>query len=858
MWLWGFGISVVTAVETGKTKVALAAVPGFVPTPLRSGPRWPSRNPRQFPWREHIGMLRKSEIACGGGPRFVRYTCSQHRLRQSMDVNSCDNFYNNDTKRDVLVTYQIQCDANEGPLDVEIVDQDGKRRDGCSVPPGKTEDHSFAVPRGGKLHCKRGQGKCTWKGTTTALRVARLWTLGSAVPRLARKYREHLPPRRQQRLLFAAYLLVIVWLNAYICRQVFFIEFTGKMNSMHGFWIAMARLGGEHWYKPTWWPYWYNGTPFEYTYAPLVPGLAAAIARLSGFSAARAFQTVSGGVYCFGPATLFLMARQLTRRAGWSFVAAVVYSLSSASALLLPDTSFGLSALRDPRRLYIGFVWDELPHQLALALVCLAVLFLARALHDRRFRSFVWAGLFISLALLASAFGATGLLLLVGCLVVTCETKTWKRNLVCVFLCGVLGYLAMCPFLPPSLIQVIRSNGSLFADMAWTAASFWTLAGVVCGGAVLWFVSRNWRPWHLRFFLLLAYVSFAIPALYEKRGLHFLPQSARYKVELELALALLVVFGLALPIDRLPKGARIALAVLFLWPAYQQVVSHRRYSKNEFKSVDITKTIEYRIARWMETDLPGWRVQAPGSIWPWLNTFSKAPQFTGGSFPTAPNRLQMRAQTELGGDYGTDIQALWYKAYGVDAVIVPGRDSPEFWRPHLRGHQFDGVFPVVWEERDTRIYAVPRPARTLVHAIPRLAVVSQEPSRLSDTAQIERYLAAVESAAVPSATFAWLQDSRARIHATLGASQVLSVQVTYHPGWKATSGGRTVPISKDALGLMVLSPDRPGDYDVDLVYDGGFESKVCRALSAIILLAVTIAICRGGRPPSATRAEPGA
>ena len=118
---------------------------------------------------------------------------------------------------------------------------------------------------------------------------------------------------------------MITWLNAYICRQVFFIEFTGKMNSMHGFWIAMANLAAEHWYKPSWWPYWYIGMPFEYTYAPLVPALTAAIARLSGISAAHAFQIVSGGVYCFGPLALFMMAWQLTRRAGWSFIAAVVY-----------------------------------------------------------------------------------------------------------------------------------------------------------------------------------------------------------------------------------------------------------------------------------------------------------------------------------------------------------------------------------------------------------------------------------------------------------------------------------------------------------------------------------------------------
>ena len=195
----------------------------------------------------------------------------------------------------------------------------------------------------------------------------------------------------------------------------------------------------------------------------------------------------------------------------------------------------------------------------------------------------------------------------------------------------------------------------------------------------------------------------------------------------------------------------------------------------------------------------------------------------------------------------TAVPAIWYKAYGVDAVVVPGRDSPEFWQPHPFGHQFDGVFPVVWDERDTRIYAVPRPARTLAHVVPQRAVVSRVPAGLSDTAQIERYMAAVEGAAASSATFVWLQDSRARIHAILGANQVLSVQVTYHPGWKATAGARAVPISKDGLGQMILSPERPGDYDISLVYDGGWESKLCRTLSAIVLLLVALAVCRRGR-----------
>src|SRR5262245_33679377 len=84
----------------------------------------------------------------------------------------------------------------------------------------------------------------------------------------------------------------------------------------------------------------------------------------------------------------------------------------------------------------------------------------------------------------------------------------------------------------------------------------------------------------------------------------------------------------------------------------------------------------------------------------------------------------------------------------------------------------------------------------------------------------------------------------ARIYATLGVNEVLSVQVTYHPGWKAMAGARAVPISKDGLGEMIVSPGRPGEYDISLVYDGGWESMLCRALSAIALLAVTIAVFR--------------
>ena len=179
-------------------------------------------------------------------------------------------------------------------------------------------------------------------------------------------------------------LAIVVWINVYICREMFTSPENGRMNSMHGFWMAMARLASVHWIRPSWWPFWDCGMPFEYTYAPLVPGLTAALAKISGASIALSFHRVSGFAYCLAPATLFILCWRSTRRVGASFAAAVAYSLTSPTALLAPDDHFRLSGFWDSRRLFLAAVWDETPHLLALGIMPLLALFLARAYETRR------------------------------------------------------------------------------------------------------------------------------------------------------------------------------------------------------------------------------------------------------------------------------------------------------------------------------------------------------------------------------------------------------------------------------------------------------------------------------------------
>jgi hypothetical protein len=118
--------------------------------------------------------------------------------------------------------------------------------------------------------------------------------------------------------------------------------------------------------------------PFEYTYAPGVPALIAAICKLTGWSTGRAFGVVAGFVSCIGPVALFWMAKELTHRVWWSFVAGLAYSLLAPSQVLVPDAEFRWRHILDAPRIVLMFGWDEVPHLLALACILLSVVFVLR------------------------------------------------------------------------------------------------------------------------------------------------------------------------------------------------------------------------------------------------------------------------------------------------------------------------------------------------------------------------------------------------------------------------------------------------------------------------------------------------
>lgn len=637
------------------------------------------------------------------------------------------------------------------------------------------------------------------------------------------------------------YAAVLIWINFYICRDLFFAENTGHMNAMHGFWISMSRLASHHWWRPGWWPYWDAGVPFESTYAPLIPALTALWSGITGASLWRAFYSLSGLTYILTPVALFAMCATLTRSAGWSFIAAMLYSLLSPTQWIVPDEAFTWSGILGARRLYLNVAWDELPHLVSLTALPPMLLFMVLALQRRCFGYALASGAFLCIALLANAFGLTMSALAVFCLLLALGREQWLRNSVWAASIGLGAYLVACPFLPPSLFPAISRNQQFHNAVQYGPGSLTAGAVILLGCAVLWTIfERRQTDWWLRFAGYFAWVTTAIPVLAMYFGRSFLPQPGRYNMEMEMALSVCAAFYAKPLFMRVPPAIRVGLALMFLSLAAEQVVSHRKFEKVITMPVEASSSIEYRVTQWACQNLPSGRIWLPGTLGKWFNVWSDGAQMTGGSWSTAYNGVHQVISTQL--VYATTANDLanvyaWLKAYGVHAFAIPGKKSPEFWKPIAHPELFEGC-ELLWNEDDTRICRVPGATDAGAHVVPRGAMVSHAPGDWKDAGEVRRYAAALDAA--QHARLQWTGTGHVQVRTTMKADDALSLQITHHPGWSATVNGTPVEIGKDGLGLMWLLPACQGACDVRLDYSGGFELQACRWVSILTLLGLAI------------------
>jgi hypothetical protein len=351
----------------------------------------------------------------------------------------------------------------------------------------------------------------------------------------------------------------------------------------------------------------------------------------------------------------------------------------------------------------------------------------------------------------------------------------------------------------------------------------------------VWFAARYLKRPADRFAVLFVPSICTIPLGFFLFGLTLVPQASRYQLELEMAAAIAAGCLFA----HLP-GRRVAIAALAVFGCWQALEA-RAYARTLIQPVDITQTIQYKTDLWLKDHMPGQRAMISGDVEFLNNVISDNPQMSGGHEPTVPNLVERFAIFEIYTGYGAgerdaEYSLLWLKAFGNRAVTVPGAKSREAYHPFAHPHKFDQVLPVLWHEEDDTIFGIPQSSPSLAHVIPREAVVSREPIHGLDVEPVRPYVAALEDASLPAATLTWESPQRARIAAVMNPGQVLSVQESQAPGWRASVHGKPVPVRKDGLGLMVIDPACSGPCEVELSFGPSGETWLCRAFSLIATL----------------------
>jgi hypothetical protein len=637
--------------------------------------------------------------------------------------------------------------------------------------------------------------------------------------------------------------VAVFWVNYYIIHDVFHVVQTGRMNSMQGFWMTIARLADTQWFHAGWWPYWDGGSPFEFTYAPLTPGLIAIWSHLAGIPPSQAYFCVTALYYILGALTLYIFAVWLTDSAAIATAAGFCYTLLSPATLLVPDDRFYFTHLLLDRRAYLTGVWDDTPHMGAVVILPLLWVFLGRVLLHGKRRDVVISILLMSLEVAASAFGPVLVIFSAVCLIFAFSRDAWFRKAALIARLGIVAYLIASPSLPPSLIANIRQNAHAHFDSPWNVSSFAAVSAVILAWILIWRWLRKWtEDERIHLVVFLALVTFSIPALSWYSGRAFVPQPGRYKMEMDLTWALLLAIAGGFGLRKLPRSVAAGVTLLLISLGAEQVVNHRHYAKEIFVPVDITRTLDYQEARFVDSNLgPEARIFSAGSTSQWFNLFSDRPQFSGSSFSTAYNPVQQIAfKFIFAGDGANAPQAeraiLWMKAFGVQAISVPGKTSPETWHPFASPNKFDGLLTPIWNGYDTTIYRIPLRSASLAHVVEENALVRNKPRQGDDTVGIQRFVAALDDPLLPTAAWQWKGHDAAVVDADVAPGRVIAMQVSYHPGWHARVNGVAVPLHPDGLGLMWLKPPASGSSHVELRYDGGWEMSFFRITSLVATL----------------------
>jgi hypothetical protein len=629
----------------------------------------------------------------------------------------------------------------------------------------------------------------------------------------------------------AVFLLL---LNAFLCNELFSREFTERMESIESSYMSISQWAMHHWGDLRWFPEWFDGMPFHRVYQPGFHLTVAALGTALGWTAQHAYHFFTAFEYCLGPVTLFWLCYRATKWLGASFAAGIFYSLISPVSLLVNTIRDDTGSLITARRFIVLVRYGEGPHTTAVMLIPVVLLALHYAVTERRWWGIIAAPLALAALVLTNWPGTMGLCM--GILAYIVSRIGSDRPIHWPTMVGVaaVAYLIVCPWIPPSIIAAVQLNAQQSDATMLGDSQLYAGIGMLAALFLLHHaMERAQAPRWLRFFAYYTLITGAISVGREWFGWRLIPQPNRFQVEFELAACGLAALCLHLLYVRAPRVLRQGGIAVLALVCLVQAVRFRKFAEAQTRAIDITRTDEYKMARWFDANMHGHRVFAPGNTSLWMNMFTETPQMGGCCDQGMPSN-EYRVSTyaiytgQNAGARDAEISEWWLKAYGADAVGVTGPKSTEVFHPFVNPHKFDGLLPVLWRDGDNVVYDVQRRSKSLAHVITREQMVQHAPENGLLVEHLMPYVNAIEAPGAPRAEFHWMPAHNAQVTADLHKGQLVSVQISSDPGWEATVAGQKRPQFADALSMMVIDPQCEGACTIDLRWTGGREASVAR------------------------------
>ena len=175
------------------------------------------------------------------------------------------------------------------------------------------------------------------------------------------------------------------------------------------------------------------------------------------------------------------------------------------------------------------------------------------------------------------------------------------------------------------------------------------------------------------------------------------------------------------------------------------------------------------------------------------------------------------------------------KAFAVHAVAIGGPASRKEYKQFHFPNRYRGILPLAWSAAMIISTASPR-VYLAWHALSGGGISSTPAREWYRRDGVASFVAALDDASLPAATWQWRGVNTATIKASMSPNQVIAVALNYHPGWSATVAGMPVPVHSDGLGFVVIEPDCSGACVVEMRWSPGAEPRIVVGLALLTLV----------------------